>query len=244
MNDFCIRVEHLKKTFEGDEGKNTLLRGLQTLIRNESSSKVISVLNDLSCEIKTGEKVAVLGRNGCGKTTFLRILAGIYDASSGRVQVQGTPRILFRSSVGLNANISVSDNVYLLGAMHGIRRSAMKCKLENILSTAGITHLRASLLKKLSTGQAQRLALSVLFEAQGDLLILDEALGSIDLDFIHKWDDYFKEDSNARKTMILTSHDTALLRKYCSRAIWIDKGTVRMHDAFDKVNAEYEKSFL
>ena len=243
MSDLCIKIEHLSKSFKVPEGKNTVLQVLKSLTKHQPFRRTLMVLSDLSCEMKKGEKVAVIGRNGCGKTTFLRILAGIYSADSGTVQINAVPRALFRSSIGLNSDISVIDNIYLLGAMHGLERNFLKGKIESILALAEIGHLRFSVLKKLSTGQAQRLALSVFFEADGDLLILDEAMGSVDRDFSQKTDDYFKRLVSSDRTVIMVSHNTATLRKYCTKAMWLEKGVVRMYDEFDKVNAEYERSF-
>ena len=240
----CIKVEHLSKSFTTFERKNTTFQVLRSLVTHQPLRHTLMVLQDLSCEIKKGERLALLGRNGCGKTTFLRILTGIYDASSGTVEVRGIPRALFKSSIGLNAHISVTDNIYLLGAIHGIKRSTVKNKIDEIITLADLANSRFSLLKKLSAGQVQALALSVFFQADGDVMILDEALGSIDHEFIKKCDDYFRNLALSNKTTIMTSHDTSFLKKYCTSALWLDKGGVRMYGDFDKVAAEYEQSFL
>lgn len=244
MNDICIKIAHLSKRFFVPERKPTVFQVLKSCVIREPLWRARWVLNDLSCEIKKGEKVAIIGRNGCGKTTLLRILAGIYEANSGMVHRSAMPLAMFRSSIGLNANISVIDNIYWLGAIYGLSRNDLNSKVDAILERAGISDLQFSVLKKLSTGQIQRLALSIFFEVDGDLLILDEASESVDLDFSQKSDAYFKKIAGSNKTLIMTSHQSATLRKYCSRAIWIDKGRVRMHDDFEKVNEEYEKSFL
>lgn len=153
-------------------------------------------------------------------------------------------RVLFKFWIGLNAYLPVIDNIYLLGAMHGIGREILKNKTDEILEMASLNHLRFSALKELSIGQCQRLAVSVFFQGEGNLLIFDEALGFVDNDFIQKCDYYFKRLSSSDKTIIMTSHNSDFLNKYCRTAIWLDEGKVRMYGEFNKVNAEYERSFL
>ena len=222
------------------ERKTMVLQVLQSLVKREPLESTLWVLRDLSCVIKKGEKLALLGRNGSGKTTFLRILTGIYGQTAGTFKVNGTPRILFSSSIGLNAHISVIDNIYLLGAIHGIQRAALKTELDNILETASLSALRYSTLKKLSAGQIQRLALSIFFRAGGDLLIFDEALAYVDREFVQTCDDHFKQLSAGDKTVIMTSHDSSFLKKHCTTALWLEEGKIRMQGTFDEVNTAYE----
>lgn len=243
MSDICIKIKNLSKSFPSRERKNTILQALKALVRHEPLQQSHQALRHLSCEIKKGDRLALLGRNGCGKTTLLRILTGIYDATSGTIEVQGVPRALFKSFIGLNAHISVLDNIYLLGAIHGIKRVVLENKIDEILGLAGLLHSRFSLLKKLSAGQIQRLALSIFFQTDGDVLIFDEALTSIDHEFIQKCDDYFKSLALANKTTIMTLHDTAFLKKHCTTALWLEEGQIRMYGEFNKVNTAYEQSF-
>lgn len=241
MSVSCVRVEHLSKSFSVPDRKSTILKVLTSLQRGEPLHRTLKVLNDFSFEIKKGEKVAIIGKNGSGKTTLMRLLAGIYEPTSGEIQVNATPRMIFKASFGLNPDISILDNVYLLGAMHGFDRSDMKSRVERILTTAGLGQLRYSIAKNLSIGQAQRLALSAFFEAEGDLFLLDEAMGSVDNDFVKTCDEYFSRLMRPDKTLVMTSHQSATLRKYCTKALWIEHGAIRMHGDFNEVMAQYEK---
>ena len=244
MNNICVTAKNLSKSFTVIERKNMFLSVLLSLVRRESLKYKLQVLRNLSCVIKKGEKLALLGRNGCGKTTFLRILTGIYYPTSGTFQVNGTPKILFHSSIGINAHISVIDNIYLLGAIHGIENKTLKKDMENILETAELGALRHCLLKNLSSGQVQRLALSIFFHSKVDLLIFDEALAYVDNEFVKTLDDHFKQLAKDDTTVIITSHDTSFLKKHCTTALWIEDGKVRMHGAFNEVHAAYERSFV
>jgi len=243
MNNICITAEGLSKSFTILKRKITVLQVLLSLINRNSLKQTLWVLKDMSCVIKKGDRLALLGRNGSGKTTFLRILTSIYDATAGTFKVNGNARILFDSSVGFNAYISVIDNIYLLGAIHGIKRDVLKNEVQNILETTGLVTYQHALLKKLSMGQIQRLALSILFRSKSDLFIFDEALDAVDGDFIKTFDDHLKQLPVGDTTIIMTSHDSAFLRKYCTTAIWLEDGKNRMHGPFDEVNTAYERSF-
>jgi ABC-type polysaccharide/polyol phosphate transport system ATPase subunit len=244
MNDICIKVENLSKSFLILQKNNTALQVLKSLLKGNSLKRKLKVLDGVSCEIPKGEKLAILGRNGCGKTTFLRILTGIYDASSGFYQINGTSRILFKSSFGFNIHVPVVDNVYLLGAIQGLNREILNQKMEEILTTADLGELRYSTVRRLSVGQIQRLALSTFFHVKADLLIFDETFESLDPNFIQKCDEYFERLFQSNTTVVMSSHQGYLLKRYCTKAIWLDNGKVRMHGNFNEVHEAYEQSFL
>ena len=222
--------------------QNTILQVLQSSVKQNHLKNRLQILKELTCTINKGEKVALLGRNGCGKTTFLRIIGGIYKETSGKIEVQGTISMLLKSSYGLNGHIPVVDNIYLLGSIQNIERSVIDNKIEEILTSAGLSDLRFTILKRLSSGEIQRLVLSTFFHADGDLLIFDESLESIDPDFVKECDTYFTHLASSNKTLIMTSHHGNFLKKYCAQALWLEDGKIKMQGEFDKVYSEYEKS--
>jgi len=244
MNDICVKIEKLSKSFAILERKSTTVQALKLLLKHKPLQSTLHVLKDMSCEIKKGEMIALLGRNGSGKTTLLRILTDIYEKTSGRVYVNGTARILSKSSFGLNIHLSVIDNIYLLGAIHGIERDTLNNKIKDIIMTAGLWDLKFLPLNKLSAGQVQSLALSVFFQSEGDLFILDEALEALDFDFINKCDTYCQFLRSTQKTLIMTSHNSGLLKAFCTKAIWLEDGKIKMQGDFDQINSEYKNSFL
>src|SRR5207248_11231471 len=132
------------------------------------------VLKDVTFEINSGEKVALVGRNGSGKTTLLRILVRIYRKSSGTLLVTGDPRPLFALPAGMWHELSVVDNIYLFGALHGISRSILAPLERSLLERTELVHLAHNPLRDLSDGQVQRLALAVFSESSSEFLILDE----------------------------------------------------------------------
>ena len=244
MSDICIRAESLSKRFIVVKRKRTLLRTLKALVGRESLKEELWVLRDLSFEVKKGEKLAIVGKNGAGKTTLLRILTGVYSKTSGYVKIEEKPKALFKSWVGFNKNLSLIDNIYLFGAIHGIQRDTLKYKINKILETAELCHLRFSSLKELSDGQAQRLALSVFLQTASNFLIFDESLAFIDQSFTQKCESYFQQLYSSEKTVIMTSHNNSFLKKYCRTAIWLDKGIIRMAGESNTVINAYEKASL
>jgi ABC-type polysaccharide/polyol phosphate transport system ATPase subunit len=243
MNDFCVKAEKLSKLFLVFKSKKTTLKALKAMLSREALKKELWALYDVSFEIKKSEKLALVGKNGAGKTTLLRILTGIYDKTSGDIVVKDNPRALFRFWTGLNRDLSVIDNIYLFGAMYGMDRNFLKDKLDDILKMSELYHLQFVPLNKLSAGQAQRLSLSIFFQSKSNFFIFDESLAFVDQSFAQKCEAYFKELSSSDKTVIMTSHDNRLLRKYCNRAIWLDEGRISMFGEAKRVINEYEHSF-
>lgn len=239
----AVRCERLGKRFLILRSERTALRAVRSLIGGEPLRREMWVLRELSLEIPRGAKVALLGRNGSGKTTLLRIVAGILEPTCGRIAVRGVPRPLFSAEVGFMIELSVVENVFLFGAVHGMDRRALRPRLPEILRTTGLEALAHVPLKDLSTGQIQRLALAVFAESDSDLVILDEVIGNVDHGFLRAADRYFRALAASDRTVIMTSHDTSFLRAYCSSALWIESGSVRMHGPFEPVVREYEASF-
>jgi ABC-type polysaccharide/polyol phosphate transport system ATPase subunit len=239
----AVRCERLGKRFLVLKSQRTALRALRAFIGGEPLRREMWVLRDLTFEIARGEKVALLGRNGSGKTTLLRLVAGILEPTCGHLSVRGIPRPLFSAQVGFMSELSVVENVFLFGAVHGMDRRALRPRLPEILKTTGLEALAHAPMKDLSTGQVQRLALAVFAESDSDLVILDEVIGNVDHGFLRAADRYFRSLADSARTVVMTSHDTAFLRAYCSSALWIEDGAVRMHGAFEPVVREYEASF-
>lgn len=242
MSETIVKIEKLSKCFLVLKSEKTALRTLKALIKRQPITREHWVLRNISFEIKKGDKLAIIGKNGSGKTTLLRILSGIYDKTSGYLRVEIQPRVLFKSWIGLNADLSLLDNIYLFGAVHGIERDILKPRIDEILEMAELYDLRFSSLKELSSGQQQRLVLSVFFQIDSDFLIFDESLAFIDRGFAQKCEVFFQNLSASKKTVIMTSHASSFLEKYCKTAVWLDEGRIRMGGGTKEVIDEYERS--
>jgi ABC-2 type transport system ATP-binding protein len=240
---FAARAEGLGKRFHVLRTQRTTLRALRTLLGGESLRRDLWVLDDVSFAIRRGAKLALIGRNGSGKTTLLRLLSGIYAPTRGRLETASRPRPLFSCAVGFAKELSVAENIVLFGAVHGIRRARLLERRDAILERAGLDGLAHAEVKSLSTGQVQRLALTIFAETDADFVILDEVIGNVDTGFLREADRFFRSLVRSSKTVIMTSHDAGFLAEYCDEAMWLDGGRVRMHGAFAEVLAAYESSF-
>lgn len=242
MNDICIRADHLSKRFSIATGTHTALGAVRGLFRGVRR-KDLWVLNDVSFEVRTGEKLAVIGKNGAGKTTLARILSGIYRQTAGRVEIARPAAVLFRYFSGLYQDLSVLDNIYLFGAVHGMDRAFLRPRIGAIIDAAHLEGLEGASLKYLSAGQIQWLALTVFFQGPCDTLIFDEILAFLDTQCAQRCMTHFRALREAQdKTAVIISHDAAFLRRYCTTALWLDGGRVRMRGGIEEVIAAYERS--
>lgn len=237
-----LTVDRLAKCFAVRTARPSLLGTLQSAARGRSLAQPKWVLRDVSFEIRRGEKVAVVGRNGCGKTTLLRILCGISDASSGELRVRGAVCALFDAAVGVLGDLPLVDNIFLFGAMHGISRAELAGEVDAILAQADLAPLRYAPYRDLSLGQRQRFALAVFARSAGDIVIFDEAMANVDAGFLQTTLRWFDALAATDRTVIVTSHSAALLRRTCSRAIWLDGGRVRLDGPIDAVLDAYEQA--
>lgn len=243
VSDAAVRLVNVAKRFMIPHTQRTTLRVLRALLRRETLRHELWALEDVSFALAPGDRLALVGRNGSGKTTLLRLLAGILAPTSGTIVLAEAPRALFSTTIGFMQELSVADNVYLFGAIHGLTRRRLEPRHADIIARAGIAHLEHAALKDLSMGQVQRLALSIFAETSERFLIFDEVLGNVDRGFARTADGYFRALAHSGRTLVMTSHDPAFLAAYCDRAIWIDAGRVRLDGPFDDVMRAYEQSF-
>lgn len=247
MSDAAVRAvvtaSGLCKHFRVVRRQRTALRALRALANPAERFAERTVLRDLDFTIAAGSKVALIGGNGCGKTTLLRIISGIYRQTSGELRVATAPRPLFSYTIGFVGELTVEDNVYLFGALHEMDRAFLAPRCDAVVEFAGLAGHRHTQLKQLSAGQRQRLALSVFFQSPAELLIFDEALSNVDHGFLGRCDDYFRRLAASERTLIFTAHDSSLLRRYCTSALWLDGGRMRSAGAVDDVLEEYDRSF-
>jgi ABC-2 type transport system ATP-binding protein len=240
MSELLIEAAHVAKRYRVLKRQRSTLRALKALCGREKLTMELWALRDISFTIESGEKVAVIGRNGSGKTTLLRLLAGIIDPSGGSLRVAAEPLALFKFWIGQNADLPVLDNIYLFGAVCGMKREQLKSRVQEILDCADIRDLGFAPLHDLSLGQRQRLALSIVFQAQADFLIFDETFVHVDQAFFRECSAFFERLAGSSRTMVITSHDHGFLKKHCRRAIWLDKGRIRLDGPAAEVIEAYD----
>lgn len=240
--DVAIRVHNIKKDFYLPHEKSS--KSLKSIIVNTFKKKnkgadTQHVLRGLSFDIKKGEFFGIVGRNGSGKSTLLKILAQIYQPTSGKVEHFGKLVPFIELGVGFNPELSGRENVYLNGALLGFTREEIAEKYDKIVEFAELEDFMDQKLKNYSSGMQVRLAFSVAIQADADILVLDEVLAVGDEAFQRKCNDYFKQLKDNGKTVILVTHSMENVRKYCNKAMIIRDGRTKLIGSPEDVANEY-----
>ena len=239
-NNTAVKINHVSKYFRlPTEATNSLRTLLVNRLRGIKGYKEQHVLKDISFEVEKGDFFGIVGRNGSGKSTLLKIISQIYTPEKGTVSVNGKLVSFIELGVGFNPELTGHENVYLNGAMLGFSREEIDEMYDEIVDFAELHEFMNQKLINYSSGMQVRLAFSVAIKARGDVLVLDEVLAVGDEAFQRKCNDYFLERKASGKTTILVTHDMNAVKKYCNKAVLIDKGLVKIAGDVDKVANQY-----
>ncbi|PXV91457.1 teichoic acid transport system ATP-binding protein [Lachnotalea glycerini] len=184
-------------------------------------------LNDISFEIEKGETVGIIGTNGSGKSTILKIITGVLQQTKGEVSIDGTVSALLELGAGFDLDYTGIENIYMNGAILGFSPEEMDRKKEEILEFADIGDFVNQPVKTYSSGMMVRLAFALAINVEPEILIIDEALAVGDAFFQAKCFHKLEEIKNAGTTILFVSHDIVSVKKLCKRAIWLDRGNMR-----------------
>jgi ABC-type polysaccharide/polyol phosphate transport system ATPase subunit len=239
MSEVIATVTNVSKHFHTVRQRKTVLNTITRVLSGQKIRTKLEVLSNLSFKINAGDKIALIGKNGAGKTTLIRILSGIYRPSAGEIQLEIQPRPLFRSLVGLAGELYVEENVRLCSAIHGLTQPLSESILEEILQTANLGDFRFRKLNELSSGQKERLMMSVFFQVRESFLIFDELFSVIDRDFQKRYLDYFESLAKSDKTIIIASHDEKFLGNICKKALWLEHGRIKGYGDFAEIIKEF-----
>ncbi len=222
-NDTAIEVRNLTKTYRLYEKPLDRLKDSLGLAKH-SSFKEHRALNNVSLSVKKGETVGIIGTNGSGKSTILKIITGVLSPTEGEVEVDGHISALLELGAGFNMEYNGLENVYLNGTMMGFSRKEIDKRLDDILSFADIGDYIYQPVKTYSSGMFVRLAFAVAINIDPEILIVDEALSVGDVFFQSKCYHKFEEFKAAGKTILFVSHDLSSIAKYCDRVVVLNKG--------------------
>ncbi len=210
----------------------------EALLRSEP----FFALRDVSFEIQHSESVGLIGRNGAGKSTLLKILSRITRPSQGRVTIYEHINSLLEVGTGFNSELSGRDNIFLSGTFLGMRVWEIRRKFDDIVAFSEVEQFIDTPVKYYSSGMFVRLAFAVAVHLTPEILLLDEVLAVGDAGFQHKSLAKMKELLGSGATIVFVSHNSQAVRDICSRAIWLEKGSVRMDGPSAEVVGQYEKS--
>ena len=200
------------------------------------------VLNDISFTLMHGETVGVIGRNGVGKSTLLKVIAGIIEPDSGEVVNNGYNASLLSLQVGFVPHLSGHDNAILSGMLLGMSKSEMKAAMGNIIEFSELGEYIDEPVNTYSMGMKARLGFSIAIQADPDIILIDEVLGVGDAPFKRKSRKALSDKIQSDKTVVLVSHNIKSIRELCDRVIWLENGKIVMVGETQDVVKEYRKA--
>lgn len=238
MNEIAIRADHLSKVFtlqneRRDSVKERFIRG-----RSRGTAQ-FRALDDVSFDIQRGTTFGLIGHNGSGKSTMLKILAGVYRPSSGRLLVDGRVSALLELGAGFHGELTGRENIYLNGAILGMGKRQIDASIEEIIEFADIGEFIDSPVKVYSSGMYVRLGFAIAVNLDPEILIVDEIIAVGDEEFQRKCFDYLYRLRKKGTTIALVTHSMGLAADLCDQAVWLDHGKARLVGDVREVISHY-----
>ena len=240
MAEIAISVDHLDKMYKLYDKPIDRLKESLGLTKKKKYREHYA-LRDVSFEVRRGETVGIIGTNGSGKSTVLKIITGVLTPTAGEVKVNGRISALLELGAGFNMEYSGLENVYLNGTMIGFSKEEIDAKLDDILSFADIGDFIHQPVKTYSSGMFVRLAFAVAINIDPEILIVDEALSVGDVFFQAKCYRKFEEFKKQGKTILFVSHDLSSISKYCDRVVLLNQGVKRAEGTAKEMVDLYKK---
>lgn len=236
-DEWAIKIEHLSKVYKiFDKPMDRVKEAFNPFHKRYSSD--FYALNDVSLTLKKGETVGIIGKNGAGKSTILKIITGVLTPTSGNVQVNGRIASLLELGAGFNPEMTGVENIYLNGTIMGYRAEEMDARLQDIVDFADIGDFIHQPVKMYSSGMFARLAFAMNIAVEPDILIVDEALSVGDFMFQFKCMQKFKELQQKGITILFVSHSSQQIINVCDRCIFLKNGHVKL-DSYDVQGAVF-----
>ena len=255
MSDIAIRVEHLSKEFRlglarasYDTLRDQIANGVRSLFRPRAATstdaeRTFAALTDVGFEVKKGAVVGLIGRNGAGKSTLLKILSRITEPTSGSADIYGRVASLLEVGTGFHGELSGRDNIFLNGAILGMRRREIARKFDDIVEFAEVEKFIDTPVKHYSSGMYVRLAFAVAAHLEPEILLVDEVLAVGDTGFQRKCLGKMGEVARGGRTIIFVSHNLAAVEGLCTEAHMLSQGRLVQSGSTSDVIAGYLSSF-
>ncbi|HEB61381.1 MAG TPA: ABC transporter ATP-binding protein, partial [Phycisphaeraceae bacterium] len=244
MSDLLLRITNLTLEFDIYGKENRFHRNIGQKLHLIRSHHIQSfkALDNVSMTVRRGERVAIMGHNGAGKSSLLKVIAGVYHVEKGKVELNGSIAPLIELGAGFNSTLSARKNIILNGAMFGYPRREMIAKTPEILQFSGLNEFADVPIKNYSSGMRRRLAFTIATDMHPDLLIIDEIFAGGDLQFVGRARARMQDLMGRANALLMVSHNLNLLEQFCERGIWLHKGKIRMEGPVSQVTAAYRAS--
>lgn len=238
MEEKCLSIKNVDKIYNMYKKPTDRIRESFSL-KNKIYHEEFYALKNINIDIKKGEILGIIGKNGSGKSTLLKIITGVLTQTRGTIQIDGKISALLELGTGFNMEYTGMENIYLVGLISGYSRDEMKKKIEEILEFAEIGDFINQPVKTYSSGMFARLAFAVSINVDPDILIVDEALAVGDMKFQLKCMDKFNEFRDRGKTILFVTHDINSVKRFCTRAVWINSGEIIEQGDVNRVTDAY-----
>lgn len=237
----AIVFKNVTKSFFKQEDR-TFKELLPNLIFGKSWANNFTALKDVSFEIKKGETVGIIGKNGSGKSTMLKLIAGVTSPSKGRVEIHGKVAPLIELGAGFHHELSGLENIYLNAALLGMHKKEIELVIEDIIDFSELRDFINVPVKRYSSGMYMRLGFAIAINITAPILLIDEVLSVGDAAFQKKCMDYFRQVKKTQeKTIVYVSHSEESVKELCDRVILLSKGEVIDDGDPAKVFKEYNE---
>lgn len=241
-NDIAIKVEDVSIKFNLSQEKlDSLKEYVLKLFHGKVKYDEFWALQDVSFELKKGERLGILGLNGAGKSTLLKVIAGVYKATTGTVERHGVIAPLLELGAGFDMQYTARENIYLYGAVLGYSREFIEEKFDEIIEFAELQKFVDVPLKNYSSGMKSRLGFAICTAVQPDILILDEVLSVGDAKFKKKSEKRVTNMFDDGVTVLFVSHSLEQVKRLCNKAIILDHGKMIAYGNINEVAPIYEK---
>ena len=242
-NAVIIDVDHVSMRFnlaseKFDSFKEYVIRTLKKQI----SFNEFWALKDVSFQVKKGESLGLIGLNGSGKSTMLKVIAGVLKPTKGSVRVEGTVAPLIELGAGFDMDLTASENIFLNGAILGYSRTDMEKYYEDIVEFSELRDFMNVPVKNFSSGMVSRLAFAIATIGQPDILIVDEVLSVGDFRFQQKCEMRIRNMLDKGTTILFVSHSIEQVQSLCNKVVWLEKGNLKMVGDSKEIGDIYRNS--
>lgn len=241
MNDIVINVEHVSMHFNlMEERIDSIKEYILKFLKGKLLYNDFVALSDVSFQVQRGDILGIVGFNGAGKSTILKILAGVLKPTSGKVSVVGSIAPLIEVGAGFDPELTAKENVFLNGAILGYSKNFIEERYEQIIEFAELKDFVNVPVKNFSSGMYARLGFAIATMVKPDILIVDEVLSVGDYKFQEKCEKRIQNMIHDNVTIILVSHEMGMIERLCNKVLWLDHGIVKDFGDKKRVCEEYK----
>lgn len=222
--------------------KSLVFRGTGGHLATDANQRlIVEALRNLSLQIRSGDRIALVGANGAGKTTLLRVMAGIYEPAAGTVRVRGRISPMFDIGLGIDGEVSGYDNIRLRGLILGLSAREIEERIEDIAEFTELGDYLDIPVRTYSAGMLTRLTFAVATCFSPEILLMDEWILAGDASFLAKAQQRVETFIDKASILVLASHSLEICRRWCDKAVWLERGELKMFGSLEEVLGEFTK---